>query len=363
MSVAANPYRGTGLGPDAGLAGTADDICTDPAQPLALYTLCPKGTTSPLHDLPDLASDLGIGSLSLKDERHRMGLGSFKALGAAYAIAKRAAARVRDGDADRHETALEGEVFVCASAGNHGLSVAAGARLFGARAVVYLAESVPDAFADRLRSKGATVVRAGAAYEAAMAAAANDADDNGWQLLSDSSWPGYTVPARDVMEGYLIMGSEVSDQIGIAPTHLFLQAGVGGLAAAAAAAARHAWGKAPRICVVEPDRAPALKDSIAAGRPVVCQGPTSNMGRLDCKEPSHLALAYLAREADAFMTITDAQAAETVGWLAERGLPTTPSGAAGVAGLHHADASVRTALGVGPESRVLAYLSEGPEDG
>jgi len=363
MSVATNPFRGTGLGPEAGLAGTADDISTDPAQPLALYRLCPKSKATPLHSLPELAVELGIGTISLKDERHRMGLGSFKALGAAYAIAKRAAARVRDGDADRHETALEGEVFVCASAGNHGLSVAAGARLFGARAIVYLAESVPDAFADRLRSKGATVVRAGAAYEAAMSAAANDAQEKGWQLLSDSSWPGYTVPARDVMEGYLIMGSEVSEQIGRPPTHLFLQAGVGGLAAAAPAAARRAWGKTPKICVVEPDRAPALKDSIAAGRPVVSQGATSNMGRLDCKEPSHLALAYLAQEADAFMTVTDAEAADTVGWLAGRGFPTTPSGAAGVAGLRHADTSVRAALGIGPDTHVLAYLSEGAEDG
>jgi diaminopropionate ammonia-lyase len=86
------------------------------------------------------------------------------------------------------------------------------------------------------------------------------------------------------------------------------------------------------------------------------------MGRLDCKEPSHLALKYLAREADAFMTVTDAEALETVALLEQFDLATSPSGGAGIAGLHHIGAHAAE-IGLGPSSSVLCYLSEGPVDG
>ncbi len=282
-----------------------------------------------------------------------MGLGSFKALGAAHAIAREAAATV---EGDNWHQALTGRTYVTASAGNHGLSVAAGARLFGARAVIYLAETVPEAFATRLRAKGAEVVRAGASYEAGMEAAENAAAEHGWTLLSDSSWPGYTEMPLRVMEGYLQLAAEAAAQVETPPTHLLLQAGVGGLAAAVAAHARAVWGDAVEIIVVEPDAAPALFESIRAGQPTTTQGPASDMGRLDCKTPSLIALRGLARDADRFMTITEAEAAEAVTACAAAGLPTTPSGAAGIAPL-------LGALKPGAEARVLAILSEGPEDG
>lgn len=337
-----NPHRGAGL-PDAS-ALVPGEVETDAAAVRARFLRCPKAARTPLVCAAALARDIGLGALWLKDERGRMGLGSFKALGAAHAVSKLAEARGGD---------LTGETFTCASAGNHGLSVAAGARAFGAKAAIYIAETVPEAFADRLRARGATVIREGAAYEDAMAAAMRAAAEKGWRLLSDSSWEGYAEPARDVMEGYLIMGAEAAEETPAPPTHIYLQAGVGGLAAAAAAAARAAWGAAPRITVVEPDAAPALIEAVRAGRFVTTAGPASVMGRLDCKEASHLALKYLAREADAFMTVTDGEAEAAAARLAAYGLPTTPSGAAGLAGLV-ADAP-------GPEARVLLYVSEGPE--
>ena len=170
----------------------------------------------------DLARALGVAEVWLKDERGRMGLGSFKALGAAYVIACDA------GDAADPGTALEGVTYVTASAGNHGMSVAAGARVFGARAVVYIAETVPESFADRLCGKGAEVVREGAVYEDGMAAAAEAARDKGWRLLSDSSWPGYMAPPHRLMEGYLVLMDEAAEAMPDAPTHILLQAGVGG---------------------------------------------------------------------------------------------------------------------------------------
>lgn len=327
----------------------------DPGPPVGLLARCPVAAETPLVRADGLARRAGVGQVWVKDERARMGLGSFKALGAAHVIAHAAVAR--GGDPAK---ALKGETYVTASAGNHGLSVAAGARVFGARAVVFIAETVPEGFARRLRDKGAEVVRAGADYEASMAAAARAAGDNGWTLLSDSSWPGYTDLPHRLMEGYLVLMDEAARQIPAPPTHVFVQAGVGGLAGAVAAFARARWGDAPRIVVVEPEAAPALAESIRAGHPVTAPGPVSCMGRLDCKDPSLIALKGLARDASHFATVSEQEAAVAMPVLAAEGLATTPSGGAGLAALLEAGPH-RAALGLDEGARVLAILSEGPE--
>lgn len=342
-----NSWRG------AGLDQQVPDPLSDVSGVAHLLSFCPAHAETPLTPVPEIAAMTGVAEVWIKDESGRMGLGSFKALGAAHAIARDAAAAVQGA---RWSDALAGRCYVTASAGNHGLSVAAGARIFGAQAVIYLAETVPEAFAARLRAKGAEVVRAGAHYEASMTAAEDAAARHRWTLLSDSSWPGYTELPLRVMEGYLQLAAEAAAQIPAPPTHILLQAGVGGLAAAVAAHARATWGDAPQIVVVEPAAAPALFESIRAGKPVTAVGPVSAMGRLDCKTPSLIALQGLARDADAFVTITEDEAAAAVETLATLGIPTTPSGAAGLAAL-------LAGLQLGPDARVLAYLTEGPEDG
>lgn len=352
MKLTPNPFRGSTKRfamDDAIPAPSVDD-----AAPLQLLQRCPAHGQTPLVDHPDLASKLGVEALWIKDERERMGLGSFKALGAAYVIAHDAVMA----NTDAPETALTGRTYVTASAGNHGMSVAAGARVFGARAVVYIADTVPEAFADRLRAKGADVVREGAIYEDSMAAAAKAAEDNGWQLLSDSSWPGYVNPPHRLMEGYLALMHEVFDQVPSVPTHIFLQAGVGGLAGACAAIARAHWGDSPRIIVVEPEVAPALEAAIRAGRFVTTEGPASTMGRLDCKEASLIALKGLSRDADGFALISEEEAKSATDVLATAGLVTTPSGGAGFAA---ALSDSQGETGMDDTSRVLLILSEGPE--
>jgi len=342
MDIAKNPWRGVGLAAEV-LSGTpAPSVAAD--RPSGLLKQCPKAAETPLRELEGFEAKVWA-----KDERGRMGLGSFKALGAAYVIAHAAA---KTGTDDLTQ-ALRGQVYVTASAGNHGLSVAAGARLFGARAVIYLAETVPEGFAERLRAKGAEVVREGTIYEASMAGAMRAATENGWTLLSDSSWPGYFEIPHRLMEGYLAMAEEAARQMPAPPTHIFLQAGVGGLAGASAAWFRHVWGDAPEIIVVEPDRAPALQASIQAGKPVETTGPVSNMGRLDCKVPSLIALAGLARDADLFVTITDAEADAILPELAAQGAASTQSGAAGVAAMK--------AMALPAEARVLCIISEEAE--
>jgi diaminopropionate ammonia-lyase len=353
VEILANPHRSVGLPAlaDAPLPST------DASAVARLLALCPAAAITPLADMPDLARQAGIADLRVKDERARMGLGSFKALGAAYAIAREADA-ARSGD--DWGTVLAGRTYVCASAGNHGLSVAAGARIFGARAVILLPDGAPEAFAERLRAKAAEVRRPGGTYEDAMAAADGLAESEGWTLLSDSSWPGYTELPFRVMEGYLQMAAEVADALPEPPGHILLQAGVGGMAAAVAAHARATWGEAPRIVVVEPAAAPALLESIRAGAVVDTRGPVSSMGRLDCKTPSLIALAGLARDANLFVAITEDDAASAVARLAEAGLATTPSGAAGLAALFTGK-TPPAELGLDDSSRVLAFLTEGPE--
>ena len=362
MDVDINPLRGHG--PPDGISLADSRVHTDPAEALALLARCPAHAPTPLLTPTRLAEQLDIQRLYLKDERSRMGLGSFKALGAGYVIARMAAERMdRPGhpaSADDLAAALTGTVFVCASAGNHGMSVAAAAAVFGAQARIYLGGTVPDAFAERLRARGATVVRVRGDYEASMVVAEQEAGEHGWLLVSDSSWPGYLDVPAQVMEGYLVMAAEMVDAVDPPATHVLLQAGVGGMAAAVTALVRDRWGDRPTVVIVEPSRAPALQASIRAGRPVTAPGPASSMGRLDCKDPSHLALDELARAADHFVTITDEEVAETVDLLRLHGIDTTPSGAAGVAVLHHAR-DHRETLGLDRDSRVVAFITEGPE--
>ena len=354
-NILSNPFR-TASKPFGGL----DDIpfpSVDAEAAIKLLSECLPYSQTPLSNYNDLAALAGVEEIWIKDETQRMGLGSFKALGAAYVIAHEAA----NAPDTNLETSLIGQTFVTASAGNHGLSLAAGAKTFGAKAVIYLSETVPSAFAERLRGMGAEVRVEGPDYEASMQAASNAADNEQMTLLSDSSWSGYTKLPHRLMEGYLAMASEITNEMPKPPTHVFLQAGVGGMAGAVAAWVRNAWGDTPTIVIVEPQAAPALQQSIAQGQATFANGPVSNMGRLDCKEPSLIALKGLARDADFFMTITDDQASETVELLSGHGLVSTPSGVAGLAGLmsinNHAE------LGLDAHSRALCIVSEGAEGG
>ena len=341
--IIANPHRGQVIGEPL--------PSTETAAATQLLSRCPAHSVTPLIDAPDLAAQVGVASVMIKDERGRMGLGSFKALGAAYAIASEA----EQADPSNLTTALKGQTYITASAGNHGLSVAVGSNLFGAKAVIVLSETVPEAFAARLRELGAEVVRTGADYEASMAAAVDLAMSNDWTLLSDSTWADYTRLPLLVMEGYVQLAKEAAEQMDTTPTHILLQAGVGGLACAVAAYARKVWGDAPQIIVVEPEAAPALQQSILAGRVVDTTGPVSAMGRLDCKTPSLVAFHGLARDADHFATITEEEANRAMPALANWGLETTPSGGAGLAAL-------MAGLDLPADARVWAILSEGPED-
>ena len=314
----------------------------------------PGYAPTPLLPLPSMAKRAGVAEVLFKDEGRRFELQSFKALGGAYAVERLVAARGTDG-----------LTVSCATDGNHGRAVAWGARRAGIQAVIYIHDGVSEGRADAIRSFGATVVREGYNYDASVRASAEAARANGWQIVSDTSWPGYEDVPRDVMQGYAVLALEAEEQ-GAKPTHIFIQGGVGGLAAAILS---HGWEtngpSRPRLIVVEPENAACLLESARAGRIVAIDGELDTIiAGLACGEPSILAWRLLAKGADAFMTISDDDARSAMRELATLGVVSGKSGVAGLAGLLNAAANPdwRAALHLDANSRILCYGTEGATD-
>ena len=331
---------------------------TEPDRPMAMLKLCPVYEPTPLHEMPAFAADLGIGSLMVKDETRRMRLGSFKALGGVFAVAQMIvdASGATDLNSEQARATAAGMTFITASAGNHGLSVAAGAHIFGARGVIVLSSAVPEGFAERIRKSGSEVIRVDGSYEDSVARAIDAAEQNKWLLLADGSWNGYTERPALIMEGYTVLAEECRaefEKSGNWPTHILVQAGVGGLAAAMAAHSRAHWATQPQIIVVEPDAAPCLLQSVQTGKLTRAEGPESSMGRLDCKDASLIAFEALRHDVDVFMTVTDQDAERAARQYASHGIQTTPSGAAPLAALKE--------FNPGPSARCLLIATEGPE--
>lgn len=314
----------------------------DFAQALAFFQAHEDYAVSPLVEIP---GPHGVTVLA-KDETRRMGLGAFKALGAPYAVARLIgkAWQEQAGEAPDFPRLKDQDIrdfaathqFVCASAGNHGMGVAAGARAMGAKARIHLAATVPEGFADRLRALGAEVVRSGDVYDDSVAAAIADAEASGATLLADGTWPGYTEIPKLVMEGYCVIAEELRAQFEVSgqwPTHVYLQAGVGGLAAAMAHMIRLNWAEQPALIIVEPEAAACLQASHDAGEPTRGDGPESNMGRLDCKEPSIVAWEVLERCNVRYETLTEDEGQAAAEAVTQSGIATTPSGAAGFGAL------------------------------
>ena len=319
---------------------------------------CPAYTASPFTTLRYEGQEVLI-----KDETRRMGLGAFKALGGTYAVAHLLAERMPNPNAvdqllsEETRAIASGMTFVSASAGNHGMAVAAGASLFGAKSRIHLAQTVPEDFVSRLRRKGAEVVRSGENYEQSLDAAIADAETTGGIHLADGTWPGYIERGRLVMEGYTVIAEEMRktlESTGEWPDRVYLQAGVGGLAGSVAYMIRQNWTVQPEIVVVEPTYAPCLAQSVQAGEIVTVEGSQGNMGRLDCKTPSLIPFEILKTAADRFIAITDKQAARAAEIAAEMGIQTTPSGVAGLAAM--LDDTEKA-------SRPLVVISEGASDG
>ncbi|MBN8928042.1 MAG: diaminopropionate ammonia-lyase [Rhodospirillales bacterium 69-11] len=332
---------------------------------------------TPLRDLPAIARDAGLGVLRLKDEADRFGLGSFKALGGAYAVANLLASELArrgvapaatsaDLAAGTHRAATQEMTVTCATDGNHGRSVAWGAQRFGCRCIIFVHATVSQGRVDAITRYGAEVRRVAGTYDDSVREAARQAEAAGWFVVSDTSYPGYTEVPRDVMQGYRLMADEAADQwTGAPPTHVFVQGGVGGVAAAVSVQMRARFSPAPALVVVEPDRAACLLASAELGEPTAVPGDLDTlMAGLACGEPSLLAWQELERAAEAFMAVPDEAAVACMRLLAAQGVVAGESGVAGLAGclLAAADPAARATLGLDAGSRVLAFSTEGATD-
>ncbi len=336
---------------------------------------------TPMVNLQALAARIGVGAILYKDEGPRFGLGSFKALGGAYAaqrvlqreVVRRTGKEVSLADirTGKFKGDCAGITLVTATDGNHGRSVAWGCQRFGARCKIYIHAKVSGGRERAMRDLGAEVIRVNGDYDASVALARTEADKNGWFVVSDTSWPGYSQPPRDVMSGYGVITQEICDALDRAPTHVFVQGGVGGLAAGVIAGLRQNWGAdAPRVIIVEPELAACLLESARAGKATtIAIDRETLMAGLSCGEPSEIAWEIIAEEASDFLSIPETIVAPTVRLLARPigGDAVIEAGESAIAGLaaliavrQNEDLSAR--LEIDASARVLLIGSEGVTD-
>lgn len=318
---------------------------------------------TPLRALDEVAAALGVRAVYYKDEAPRFDLGSFKALGGAYAVAALVAERLAAG-------ARPGDVTVAtATDGNHGRSVSWGAQRAGCNAKIYIHAHVSEARASAMRAYGADVIRVDGNYEASLAACKDDAAANGWDIVSDTSWEGYVDIPLDIMAGYTVMTNEALSQMGtIRPTHAFLPIGVGGLAAAVAAPLWHDMGdQLCHLISVESRLSSCFYDSIAAGAPTLFDITEETlMAGLSCGEVSILAWELLHETLSHCMTIGDDAVAPLMRWFQQRDLP-IEAGECSTSGLAallaaHANPDHWQALNFDAESVILLIGTEGATD-
>ena len=336
---------------------------------------------TPLVSLCALAARIGVSEVLYKDEGPRFGLGSFKALGGSYAaqrVLQREVARRTGKDVSledirlgRYKAECAAITLVSATDGNHGRSLAWGCQRFGAPCRIYIHAEVSEGRAQAMRDLGAEVIRIEGDYDDSVALAKSKAEENGWFVVSDTSWPGYSQPPRDVMSGYGVMTEEICEALERAPTHVFLQGGVGGLAAGVIAGLRQYWGAdAPRVIIVEPELAACLFESAKAGTATrVAIDEETLMAGLSCGEPSELAWEILAEEASDFLTIPENIVGPSVRLLAQPlgDDPAVEAGESAIAGLAaliaaRQDVGLAAKLGLDAGSRVLLIGSEGVTD-
>ncbi len=343
---------------------------------------------TPLRDLKPLAASVGVRRVLYKDEASRFGLGSFKALGGSYAVAcllqsllRRRIGRpvgMEELESGAHHEFTRSITVACASDGNHGRAVAAGAKRFGCCCTIFLHERVSRAREQAIVNLGARVIRTPGNYDDSVRAAKQAAGELAWHLVADTSDdPTDPMPAF-VMQGYASLVIETLAQLAALehslPTHVFLQGGVGGLAAAVISYLWERLGprQAPTFIIVEPSRANCLYQSAIRGQPTAVTGDLDTvMAGLACGEVSHAAWPIIEAGAEFFMTIEDAAAIECMrllyrGALGGGSVTAGESGVAGLAGLlavaNDPSGEALRCLRLGASSTVLLIGTEGATD-
>ncbi|SDX70797.1 diaminopropionate ammonia-lyase [Pseudomonas syringae] len=336
---------------------------------------------TPLWSLPGIAQKLGVAQFMVKDESTRSPLASFKALGAPIALVRLILRTMPEKSFDpkglitgQFKAELHDFTVVSATDGNHGRALAAAAQSVGCKCVIVLHANVSVERESAIAAFGADIVRIDGNYDESVEYTAQVSKKHGWPVVSDTSYEGYETVPRDVMQGYGTIAEEVIAQTkdstpGECPfTHVFLQGGVGGMAAGIAS---YLWevyqDKRPTFVMVEPQQADCLFQSAVNGLASRATGSVDSvMAGLACGETSPLAWRFLENSIDFFQTISDENAISAMQLLAKGGPTDIPviageSGVAGLAALQLMAMAPHEAktLGLSGESRVLIINTEG----
>ncbi|MFK8021733.1 MAG: diaminopropionate ammonia-lyase [Pseudomonadales bacterium] len=321
---------------------------------------------TPLIELDDIAAEAKVGSVLYKDESPRFGLGSFKALGGSYAVFLLA---------EQHKQEhghLDDFVVATATDGNHGRSVAWGAQRLGLECHIFIHAHVSETRSDSMAALGAIVHRVEGNYDDSLLDCTKMSEDNGWQIVSDTSWDGYESVPLHVMAGYSVMAAEIVQQLdGKIPSHLFIPAGCGGLAGGMLAYLWQVWkADLPDIIIVESKMSDCVYQSLEAGKvELINITDETVMAGLSCGEVSRIAWPLLREGVKHVLTIPDEGVMPMMRWLAMPEDTQRPaieggecSAASLIALLAAAKTELRSSLEFDEHSLVLVLGTEGATD-
>ena len=354
----------------------------------AFHRQLPGYKPTPLVRLKSLARAWGLGDIFVKDESHRFGLKAFKVLGGSYAVARLVCQQLgRELGEVPYAQLVSDEIrnqigqmtLTTATDGNHGRGVAWAAERLGQKAVIYMPKGSAPSRVASIRAHGAEVVVTDCNYDDTVRLACRKAEENGWHIVQDTAWEGYTEPPLWIMQGYLTMCAEVVDQLqadGAAPSHIFVQAGVGALAGAVVGYLAQVYrSPRPRFIIMEPRQAACIFASVAAGdgNPHAVTGDLDTiMVGLACGEPNPLSWEILRDIPRCYVSCDNFTAANGIRILANSlpGDPPIEAGESGSVGVGLLDLLVnrsefeelKTILEIGPNSKALFFNTEGATD-
>jgi diaminopropionate ammonia-lyase len=315
-------------------------------------------TPTPLIKLNKLSKELNLNKIFYKDESKRFDLKSFKALGGAYAAEK-----ITKGN--------KAIVVATATAGNHGRSVAWGARRLGLKCKIFISENVSDARGQAMADLGADVIKVKGNYENSLIECIKQSKENNWQIVQDVAWKNYMLVPKYTMAGYTVMMKEIVDQIkNDKITHIILQAGVGGMAGAMVAGIARYLENVPEIMVVEPDSAACVMESIKTGKiEKIDIKRESLMGGMSCGEVSLVPWEILKNSVKFCISLPDNDIAKTMRLLgnssfSEEKIIAGENSAPGVISLIAScvDDKIKERIKLNSKSNILVIGCEGDTD-
>lgn len=328
-------------------------------------------TPTELVELPDLAEELGVGQVFAKDESTRLDLPAFKALGASWAVHRALEAHeTNSARNDKAEATSAKAAVVTATDGNHGRAVARFARVAGRTAKIYIpVGGIHPCAVDSIKDEGAQIVEVAGNYDEAVAEAARVAGRMGEVLVQDTAWDGYTEVPQWIVDGYETLFKEIDGQLRehnrVQPDLVLVPTGVGSLLQSSLAHYRSEdASRGTAVVSVEPETAACMAPSLIEGRAVTVETSATIMSGLNCGTPSSLAWPLVKNGLDAAVAVSDDDAIDAAGRLAELGVAAGPCGAAALAGARRAltgtGADTRRAhLGIDAGSTVVLTVTEG----